>query len=72
MAVKVIELKRIAYDAGLIPLDGSEICSELAAPAKHNNKDPAGHAFHAFALRQAGHVGEPQICCSRSRRSGAY
>jgi len=58
MAVKVVELKRIAYDAALIPAEGSEICAQLAAPAKHQNKDAAGHAFHAFALRQAGHVGE--------------
>ena len=57
MAVKVVELKRIAYDSALIPSEGSEVCCELAAPAKHSNKDPAGHAFHAFALRQAGHVG---------------
>ena len=61
MAVKVVELKRIAYDAVLIPAEGSEICSEFAAPAKHINKDAAGHAFHAFALRQAGHVGKPSF-----------
>ncbi|KAL3137123.1 hypothetical protein ABBQ32_006697 [Trebouxia sp. C0010 RCD-2024] len=58
MAVKVMELKRIAYDCSLVPSEGSEVCCELAAPAKHSNKDPAGHAFHAFALRQAGHVDE--------------
>ena len=57
MAVKVVELKRIAYDSALVPNEGSEVCCALAAPAKHSNKDPAGHAFHAFALRQAGHVG---------------
>ncbi len=62
MAVKVVELKRIAYDAALIPAEGSEICAQLAAPAKHQNKDAAGHAFHAFALRQAGHVGELTCC----------
>ncbi len=61
MAVKVVELKRIAYDAALIPAEGSEICAQLAAPAKHQNKDAAGHAFHAFALRQAGHVGELNV-----------
>ena len=61
MAVKVVELKRIAYDATLIPAEGSEICAQLAAPAKHQNKDAAGHAFHAFALRQAGHVGELNV-----------
>ena len=58
MAVKVVELKRIAYDPALVPEEGSEICAQLAAPAKHQNKDAAGHAFHAFALRQAGHIGE--------------
>ena len=59
MAVKAVDiLKRIAYDSALIPSEGSEVCCELAAPAKHSNKDPAGHAFHAFALRQAGHVGK--------------
>ena len=57
MAVKIVELKRIAYDFALVPSEGAEVCCELAAPAKHCNKDPAGHAFHAFALRQAGHVG---------------
>ena len=57
MAVKVIELRRIEYDASLVPSAGLEVCSEFAAPAKLNNKDAAGHAFHAFALRQAGHVG---------------
>ena len=62
MAVKVVELKRIAYDAVLVPAEGSEICSEWAAPAKHKNKDPAGHAFHAFALRQAGHIGTSRMC----------
>ena len=61
MAVKVVELKRIAYDATLVPAEGSEICAQLAAPAKHQNKDAAGHAFHAFALRQAGHVGELNV-----------
>ena len=71
MAVKIVELKRIAYDCALVPSEGSEVCCELAAPAKHSNKDPAGHAFHAFALRQAGHVGEfysRQISCVRHRR----
>ncbi|DBA66447.1 hypothetical protein WJX79_001146 [Trebouxia sp. C0005] len=58
MAVKVVELKRIAYDPALVPEEGSEICAQLAAPAKHQNKDAAGHAFHAFALRQAGHIDE--------------
>lgn len=57
MAVKVVELKRIEYDPSLIPAEGSQVSCEFAAPAKLNNKDAAGHAFHAFALRQAGHVG---------------
>lgn len=73
MAVKVVELKRIAYDCTLVPSEGSEVCCELAGPAKHSNKDPAGHAFHAFALRQAGHVGELHFAqCCRVRGLVAY
>lgn len=62
MAVKVRELRRLQYDPALVPGEGSEVCCEFAAPAKREGKDAAGHAFHAFALKQSGFVGEPHIC----------
>lgn len=46
----------IEYEQALLPDGGSNICGPFAL-AKHANKDAAGHAFHAYALLQAGHTG---------------
>ena len=58
MAIKARELRRLQYNPELVPLEGLEVCCEFAAPAKREGKDAAGHAFHAFALKQAGFAGE--------------
>ena len=49
--------KFISYDAALVPAEGQEVVSSLAAPVKHIGKDAAGQAFHLFALKQAGLYG---------------
>jgi hypothetical protein len=53
----------IEYRTELIPLDGPLVCREAAAPLKAGRKDPAGHAFHAFARKQSGFFGA--FSCSR-------
>lgn len=62
MAVKVRELRRLEYDTALVPDEGLEVCCEFAAPTKREGKDAAGHAFHAFALKQSGFLGELANC----------
>ena len=60
--MKVRELRRLQYDPALVPVEGLEVCCEFAAPAKREGKDAAGHAFHAFALKQSGFLGECMTC----------
>lgn len=48
----------ITYEQALVPDGGVDVCCSFAL-AQHSNKDAAGHAFHQFALLQAGVIGEP-------------
>lgn len=50
----------IEYEQALVPDGGSDVCCSFAL-AKHANKDAAGHAFHDYALLQAGVAGISQI-----------
>lgn len=49
----------IEYDVTLVPEGGKEVCRHMTAPVQRLGKDPAGHAFHLFALKQAGLYEEP-------------
>lgn len=71
MAVKVKELRRLQYDPALVPVEGLEVCCEFAAPAKREGKDAAGHAFHAFALKQSGFLGESVILLGHAAVTGS-
>ena len=53
-AMKPSRSLSLEYPLDLIPAGGSEVVCATAAPIKHENKDAAGHIFHAFALRQSG------------------
>ena len=48
---------RLEYDAGKVPSGGWAVHASVAVFAKCVNKDPAGHAFQDFALKQAGLYG---------------
>ena len=51
--------RSLEYDISKLPAAGGEVLASNAAPAPCGRpRDAAGHAFHAFALRQAGVVGE--------------
>ncbi|KAK9863220.1 hypothetical protein WJX84_011390 [Apatococcus fuscideae] len=53
-------VKAIQYSPELVPAEGEEVLSQLAAPIKSVGKDPAGWIFHAFALKQSGLFDEPE------------
>jgi hypothetical protein len=47
----------LQYDAALVPEGGSAVYSQTTGLTKSYGKDPAGHLFHLFALKQAGLYG---------------
>ena len=51
----------LTYDSGLVPAGGVEVVASPAAPVKSIGKDPAGHIFHKFALRQSGLFGKHEL-----------
>jgi hypothetical protein len=51
--------RSLEYDITKLPPAGGEVLASCAAPAPcGRSRDAAGHAFHAFALRQAGVIGK--------------
>ncbi len=57
MGEQRLELLRIGYDAASVPEGGCLVVSSVASFTKTIRKEPAGSAFHTFALRQAGVYG---------------
>ncbi len=60
----------LTWEQHLVPDGGSDVCCSFAL-SQHSGKDAAGHAFHHFALLQAGVIGEPPVTRS-SRRIHAW
>lgn len=44
----------LEWDAALVPEGGCEVVRSLSALSLSYSKEPAGHLFHMFALKQAG------------------
>eukprot|EP00271_Cylindrocystis_brebissonii_P005833 TRINITY_DN18166_c0_g1_i1.p1 TRINITY_DN18166_c0_g1~~TRINITY_DN18166_c0_g1_i1.p1 ORF type:complete len:818 (+),score=227.11 TRINITY_DN18166_c0_g1_i1:270-2723(+) len=51
----LMSVRRLQYDVTLIPEGGVEVISSMAEFDKAHKKEPAGHLFHAAALRAVGH-----------------
>jgi hypothetical protein len=47
----------LTYDVASVPEGGAAVYSTFMLSASYN-KEPAGHLFHNFALKQAGLFGE--------------
>jgi hypothetical protein len=52
------KLLLLEYNASLVPEGGAAVLCQLGAPIPSQGKDPAGHLFHDFALRQRGLLSE--------------
>lgn len=58
----------LSYDERLVPEGGVLLAASVATLTKSHTKDPAGHAFHELALKQAGLYGAAGVPprCSRA------
>ncbi len=50
-------LRLLTYDAALVPEGGAAVYAQATAFTLSYGKEPAGHFFHLFALKQAGLYG---------------
>lgn len=50
---------RLGWDAAAVPEGGQEVYLAMAGMSKTWNKDPAGHIYHEYCLKQAGLFGAP-------------
>ena len=57
MGEQRLQMLRIGYDAASVPEGGCLVVRSIASFTKTIRKEPAGSAFHKFALRQAGVYG---------------
>lgn len=55
-------MRSIEYKQHLVPEGGVYHAASVATLTKSYAKDPAGHTFHEFALKQAGLYGACCIC----------
>jgi hypothetical protein len=53
----VASMLRLEWDAAAVPEGGQEVYLSTACMAKTWKKDPAGHTYHEYCLKQAGLFG---------------
>eukprot|EP00873_Tetraselmis_striata_P025820 jgi/Tetstr1/446084/TSEL_033685.t1 len=68
MAVTTLFLE---YDASAVPAGGAEVVASPGGLVKAVGKDAAGHAFHDYALRQAGLLVDKQAVESEAAAAAA-